>query len=222
MPLFFGEVAQDYFVLTCLKNKRNGTFIEIGSNHPMENNNSFLLECKYGWKGIMVEYNADFLPKYIKYRQNSHHLIHDATTVDYLDLLKQLNYPKDIDYLQIDLDVDNKSTISTLEHMEQHVFDDYTFATVTFEHDIYRGDWYNTRVRSREIFEKRGYVRVFSDVAHAWEDGVITPFEDWYVHPSLVDMDLVSQFITPPSTTESFIRHTDILTMLEKHSTVKN
>ena len=48
MQKYYGQSAQDYYVAKCTKEKINGTFVEIGSNHPMGVNNTFLLEHKYG------------------------------------------------------------------------------------------------------------------------------------------------------------------------------
>jgi hypothetical protein len=46
---------------------------------------------------------------------------------------------------------------------------------------------------SRKIFEKRGYVCVFKDVKCSRE--YQNPFEDWWVHPDLVDMDHIENII---------------------------
>jgi len=96
------------------------------------------------------------------------------------------------DYLQIDLEVDNGSTLETLQKLDNEIFDTYKFATVTFEHDIYRSNFGNTRLESRNIFKKRGYVCVFEDINN---NSVKHPYEDWYVHPDLVDMDYVNNLI---------------------------
>lgn len=72
--------------------------------------------------------------------------------------------------------------------------DKYKFATVTFEHDIYRGDYFNTRNESRKLFKEKGYVLVFPDVKDS-----NNMFEDWYVHPSLVNMDRINKIITNES-----------------------
>ena len=96
-----------------------------------------------------------------------------------------------MDYLQIDLEANNGSTIRTLEKLDLEVLDNYKFATVTFEHDIYHTNYGNTRSKSRDIFAKRGYVCVFQDVHN---DGM--PYEDWYVHPDLVDMEYVESLKT--------------------------
>ena len=97
-----------------------------------------------------------------------------------------------MDYLQVDLEVDNKSTLDTLYLLNKHVFDKYTFATITFEHDIYRGDFFDTRNISRQILKDRGYQLVFPDVSifigTEWNK-----YEDWYVHPDLVDMEYVNK-----------------------------
>lgn len=186
------QAGQDLFVLSCLNYKRNGTFLEIGSNDPIAINNSYLLERDYGWSGIMIEYEPRFLSSYKIHRPKSRHIIADATKVDYRAYSASL--PRHIDYLQIDLDVENESTIATLRKVRDELMDTHTFATVTFEHDIYRGDFYKTRAESRHIFDSKGYTRVFSDVKNQ-----NAAFEDWYVHPELVDMSYINSIQTDSS-----------------------
>jgi len=181
-----GQSGQDRFVLSVLNNKRNGTFLEIGTNHPININNSYILEKTYDWTGLMVEYDHTYEKLYTQHR-TSPYVIQDAQTVDYAGLFKKYNFPTAIDYLQIDLEVNNGSTINTLKRLEATVFPTHTFSVVTFEHDIYTGDHFDTRNTSRVIFERNGYVRVFSDVKNQGN-----AYEDWYVHPANVDMDYVN------------------------------
>ena len=111
-----------------------------------------------------------------------------------------------MDYLQIDLDVNNKSTLDTLTILNNSVFDKYKFATITFEHDIYTGNYFNTQEISRQIFMDRGYTLLFPNVSVYWE-GSFKPFEDWYVHPDLVDASTINKFKTSESlTTEQIIK----------------
>ena len=191
MIKFNGQAQQDKFVLNILKYKKKGFFLEIGSNHPININNSYILENNYEWNGIMIEYTHWWLNDYKKYRPNSIHIINDATKIDYKNLFEMNNVPTNIDYLQIDLDVENGSTLNTLKKLNLEVMNKHKFATITFEHDIYNSNYLNTRLESRKIFEDRGYVRVFSDV----NNGGINPYEDWYVHPDLVDIELVNNLI---------------------------
>jgi hypothetical protein len=189
--MYSGQAHQDKFVLNILKEKRNGYFLEIGSNDPIHINNTYLLEKNYDWKGIMVEYESKYLPLYKEHRPNSIHLINDATMIDYKNVFETNNMPLSFDYLQIDLEANNGSTINTLKKLDNEVFDTYKFATVTFEHDIYHTNYDNTRLKSRDIFKKRGYVCVFEDINNQG----INPYEDWYVHPDLVDMNHVNNII---------------------------
>jgi hypothetical protein len=183
-----GQVLQDKFVVSVLKNKQNGYFLEIGSNHPKLINNTYILEKELNWKGIMIEYDQSWIPLYKLERPNSSYIINDATQINYNDILKQNNAPKNIDYLQVDLEVCNRSTLTTLELLNNTIFNEYKFATVTFEHDIYDGDRFNTRLASREIFSNRGYILVFPDVRNGQH-----AFEDWYIHPNLVNINYINK-----------------------------
>lgn len=189
--MFFGQANQDKFVLNILKEKKNGYFLEIGSNHPININNSYLLETKYDWKGIMVEYDSSYLSLYKEHRPSSIHIINDARNIDYKSVFETNNMPVALDYLQIDLEANNGSTIQTLEKLDKDIFDTYKFAVVTFEHDIYHTNYANTRLASRDIFRKHGYICVFEDINNQG----VNPYEDWYVHPDLVDMTYVNTLI---------------------------
>lgn len=189
-----GQALQDKFVISVLKNKQNGYFLEIGSNHPKLINNTYILEKELKWKGIMIEYDQNWLSLYKIERPNSIHIINDATKINYNKILKENNSPINIDYLQIDLEVSNRSTLTTLEIINDTVFNEYKFATITFEHDIYDGDKFNTRLRSREIFLNKGYILVFPDVKNG-----LCAFEDWYIHPELVDINYINKIKTDQS-----------------------
>ena len=78
----------------------------------------------------------------------STHIINDATTINYKNIFEINNTPIEIDYLQIDLEVSNRSTLTTLEILDNDIFDKYKFATITFEHDIYTGNYFDTRQKS--------------------------------------------------------------------------
>jgi hypothetical protein len=190
--MYFSQACQDKFILNILKAKKNGFFLEIGSNHPISINNTYTLEKNYNWKGIMIEYNSSFLDLYKEHRPNSIHIIDDATKIDYRNIFKINNMPIHMDYLQIDLEVNNRSTLTTLEILDNDIFDEYKFATITFEHDIYSGNYFDTREKSRQIFNKRGYICVFQDVCDHKESIV---FEDWYVYPDLVNMEYINKLI---------------------------
>jgi len=201
----YSQAAQDLFVEAVMKGKRDGYFLEIGSNHPKIHNNTYLLEKKYNWRGAMVEYDRSFAPLYKMHRPNSAYILDDARVINYRKFLDSCNFPENIDYLQIDLDVNNKSTLDTFLLLNNTVFDKYKFATITFEHDIYSGNYFDTQTISRKILTDRGYVLVFPNVSVLWE-GSYKPFEDWYVHPELVDMNYINKLISTDSLTVEQIK----------------
>src|SRR5438132_687242 len=131
------QASQDIFALIMLKHKKHGVFVEIGTNDPIYHNNTYVLEKDYGWSGLLIEYEANFASAYQQQRPNSKYIIDDARNINYREFLDNNKFPENIDYLQIDLDVNNRSTLDVLEKLESTVFNKYKFATVTFEHDFY-------------------------------------------------------------------------------------
>ena len=207
----YSQASQDIFVRILTKNKKNGTFLEIGSNDPITHNNSYVLESENNYKGILVEYDKSFEQAYKVHRKNSIYILNDAQKVNYREIVDSNNFPTEMDYLQIDLDVNNRSTLNTLELLNKTVFDRYKFATVTFEHDIYTGNYFNTQNISRQIFKERGYILVFPDISVFWE-GKYCKFEDWYVHKDLVSPDIINKIKSDVSLTHEEI----VLQLLSK------
>ena len=219
LPQSHSQAGQDTMVVLLMGGKRDGWFVEIGSNDPMVLNNSFLLEKNYNWRGLMVEWDQNFLNAYKVHRPRSVYVMGDASKVAYDQVLRQHHFPDKIDYLQIDLDVDNRSTLTTLEYFDKHVFPKHKFGVVTFEHDIYRGDYFQTRVKSREIFNKHGYVRIFSNVS-VFVEGKWSPFEDWHAHPQLVDAKLLQRILHHPDNREG-IPHPQCIQIIKQEIGLK-
>ena len=191
MAKFYGQAEQDKFVLNALKFKKNGLFLDIGACDPIQYNRTYALETFYGWKGIIVDSHESYLEKYQQERKNSIYLIEEPYNVDYTALLREKNIPLTIDYLQMNLTERDGSALYTIQNLQKSLFTTHKFAVVTFKHDVYAGNIFNTRDESRFIFEKAGYYCVFPDVQH--NDDPKWVYEDWYVHPELVDMTEVQK-----------------------------
>ena len=80
---------------------------------------------------------------------------------------------------------------------------EYHFNVVTFEHDIYSGNHFDTRNKSREIFARRGYIRLFSDV---YGNDPRLPFEDWYVFPFAMSYATVNKIRADPRYNEENVQ----------------
>ena len=177
----YSQALQDIFVLTMLNGKENGTYVEIGGAHPININNTYLLEKTFGWSGISFEINQD-LAKFYNTKRNNKCICTDATQVNYSEVFEENNLPNQIDYLQIDID----PSFQSLASLKKIDLQDYRFSVITFETDAYQG---STAVleQSRSILQSNGYQLVASNVKNCGH-----AFEDWYVDPNTVTTDVWS------------------------------
>jgi hypothetical protein len=176
----YSESYQDLFILSILHGKRNGTYLEIGAGHPFYGNNTALLEKDFGWKGVSLDLSQGFIDQFFEKRENVS-LLRDATSVDYDDLLSGMDIGPNIDYLQIDCDPPEVS----FEILKKIPFEKYKFSVITFEHDAYHDDK-NIKEKSRKLLKSFGYELIFDEVSFDGENS----YEDWWVHPKLVDKTL--------------------------------
>ena len=188
MSMYNGQAEQDKFVCNVLNNKVSGYFVEVGSNHPIEINNTYKLEHELSWTGLMLEYQRnEFEQLYKEHRPNSTYIFGDAQQHDYVDLFESNKLPLNIDYLQLDIEPAPK-TLNVLRILDSSVMDLYKFAVITFEHDYCHDKDNKVRLQSRRILMDRGYDLVFPDIHNEHPKYV---YEDWYVHPELVDMEYI-------------------------------
>ncbi len=55
LPISQSQIRQDIFVLSELNFKTNGYFVEFGATDGIYLSNTYLMEKKFGWKGIVAE-----------------------------------------------------------------------------------------------------------------------------------------------------------------------
>ena len=178
----WSQSMQDMFVLMALDGKRNGVYVELGADLPRIINNTYLLETEFDWAGVSFEYDAQKVAFFNTIRRNKC-ICTDATTFDYKFLFEERNYPKQIDYLQLDLD----PAEGTLAALKQLPLDDYRFTAITYETDVYRA---GADVQDEEIeyLKSYGYELVVRNVANEGN-----PYEDWWVDPNVVDRAIIDK-----------------------------
>lgn len=182
----YSEAYQDMFVLTLLNGKKNGTYLEIGSGHPTYGNNTYLLEKHFGWNGVSLDINEEFVKAH--HEQRSHIcIVKDATTINYEKLLTGLDFPRDIDFLQIDCDPPEISYKTLLSIP----FETRKFAIITFEHDHYTDPNKNYREKARKYLSEYGYKLFVSNISPDNK----RPYEDWFVHPDLINISEYESFM---------------------------
>jgi hypothetical protein len=178
----FSQVYQDMFILSMLNGKRYGTYLEVGGADPFLGNNTALLEQNYYWKGLSLENDEKFIDNYRSNRKNP--ILHtDALKLDYKKLLAENFDTNEIDYLQLDIE----PARNTFEVLLSIPFEEYKFAVITYEHDYYVDVTKSYREKSRKYLKLMGYELIVNDVS---PDG-ISNFEDWWVHPDLVDPEAI-------------------------------
>jgi len=183
----YSQAGQDLFVLSMLNGRRNGTYLEIGSSIAEQLNNTCLLEREFDWTGVGVEIVPDYVAEYNSKRKNQS-VVADATTVDVAQVLNDAGITDtDIDYLSCDCEPPSV-TLAALKNIPHDI---YRFAVITFEHDAYvHGN--DIKLESREFLSSLGYVLVASNIS---ENGIHVDFEDWWVHPELVDPVAIEAFM---------------------------
>tara|TARA_R100000231_G_scaffold22927_1_gene21723 strand:- start:972 stop:1721 length:750 start_codon:yes stop_codon:yes gene_type:complete len=197
---YYSAEMQDLAALVLLKDSGN-TFLDIGCNKPKFCNNTFLLE-KNGWKGICVDME-DFSEEFKKERKTPFYQV-DTTGQEFIEILKEKFPKRFIHYISLDVDL---ASLATLENLIRNGF---TFAFMTFEHDIHwamtyeRGielqldetaEWLchgrtrdgveNTKYKSKKLLQDKGNTLLFENVCfHEKSTGEwLHPWEDWWINP---------------------------------------
>ena len=153
----YSQIGQDYIASSLLKEKKNGTFVDLGCAGPIWINNTYLLEKEFNWKGISIDINSGIPNLWNQERPNSTLIITDATLINFSKMFEENNLPKRIDYLSLDLDPPE----ATFESLKKIPLDEYSFNVITFEHDAYRMG-IDFRESTREYISSFGYQLVFN------------------------------------------------------------
>ena len=181
----WSQSMQDMFVLSMLDGKKNGVYVEIGADQPRVISNTYLLEKDFDWSGISFELDEDKVAFFNTIRKNKC-LCEDATLYDYKSLFEERSYPKQIDYLQLDID----PAEGTLRALKTLPLDDYRFSVITYETDVYSSgaDIQDEQIK---ILESHGYQLVAKNVKCEGN-----PYEDWWVDPAIISEDVWKPYKT--------------------------
>jgi len=177
-----GGTGHDNFVMNVLKEKREGYYVELGGWHYMDGNNTYMLEQDFDWKGVSFDVIPDMVDMWNENRKNPC-ILHDARTFNYLNYFEENNFPKQIDYLQVDMDAgyDDEGNevggkLISLQGLIALPLSNYRFTIIHFEHD-YLNDYRNAQERDaqRAILSSYGYKLVQRHV-----------HEDWWIDPKVI------------------------------------
>jgi len=165
----YSQVGQDLWVVETLPNVTNGTFIDIGCNHPTELSNTYALE-QLGWRGWLVD-TDEYACNLCREQRESVVVQADGVTLDWRSLVK---LPQ-VDYLSLDCDAASLAVLRAI--LVNHKIG---FRVATVEHDAYRFGP-EMRQSQRVLLISHGYKLARADVE---SQGMA--FEDWWTNPKYV------------------------------------
>jgi FkbM family methyltransferase len=194
----YSQVDQDLWVLKNFNYKKNGFFLDIGAFDGIKFSNSYILEKKFNWTGLLVEAHPESFSKMKNVRDSvcCNYAVDDNTGVVYfdtycdtgskisnngieinsitfVDLFKKYDVPNVIDYMSLDIEGNEFKSLTKFP------FNDYKCLLITVEHNSYIDGGVNKN-KIKEILLNNDYELVVEDVK---SDG--KSFEDWYKHKSL-------------------------------------
>jgi hypothetical protein len=189
------QIYQDLFVLYYSKNKKKGFFIEIGGGNGFNLSNTYLLEKKFKWHGIICEPNKKLQKNISNLR--SAKLIKSPITGK---CLKKINFYENIDPYQSSIfkknnfkkitkinslclnhllkDFNRKKIIdyisidtegNEVEILKNFNFKKFKVKIFTIEHNFNKVN----RIKILEIMKKNNYTRVHKNISY---------MDDWYIN----------------------------------------
>ena len=177
----YSQAGQDLFVLMCLDGKKDGKFLDLGCYRPIEGgNNTYLLEKEFNWTGLSYDIDPIVTAEFATTRK-ALGICEDCTKLNWDKILEFSNH---YDYLSLDLEPADV----TYQCLETIPFNKVKFSVITYEHDYYRfGSEYKDKAYT--LLTQQGYIRICNNIKY---NGNI--FEDWYINPSFINIDLLEYF----------------------------
>lgn len=182
--------SSDSFALHILDYKKNGYYVEMGSAHPIKGNTTYRMENEFDWKGVGFDIDEASAKEYNSIRKNPC-LLQDATKFNFLKYFEENNFPKQIDYLQIDIESPMEPNGRPHEPLGQPLLGlialpltQYRFSIISFEHE-FMNHYKNAALRDaqREILDSLGY-SLICKIGH----------EDWWVDPTVFSREVFKTY----------------------------
>ena len=186
------QIFQDLLAYFFSDFKKRGTFIEIGGGNGVDLSNTYILEKKFKWKGVICEpdgrLHANILAKRkcfleIKPVSNSHNKniyfyfkgLYDSyasfkyspsanklKSISLNNLIKKYQLGKNIDYISIDTEGNELDIIKNFN------FNKYNVKIFTIEHNFKK----KMRKNIYKILKRNNYQRIFKYISY---------MDDWYI-----------------------------------------
>lgn len=201
----YSQLRQDLFVLNQLKFKKNAFFVEFGATNGINLSNTYLLEKKFNWNGILVEpakvYHKEltnnrncFIEKKLVWKNSGSKLIFIEASNNELSTIKE--------YFKFDFHVrkkDKQYTVDTIslndllkkynapdiidylsidtEGTEFDILNNFNFNSYKFRVITCEHNYSSNRDKIFSLLSSNGYKRIMSNISQ---------FDDWYINSSII------------------------------------
>lgn len=150
---------------------RPGFYLDLGANHPVDQNNTHKLR-QLGWGGYCFDIRQP--PEICE-----NYIVGDVRSLDFKSILGKGRL---VSYISFDVDS------STIKALENFPFEEFPFAVMSFEHDLYRQDGQAKKDACIKRLEKENYAILMENV----KAKPSLPFEDWWINLDCFDPDIIS------------------------------
>ena len=200
------QIRQDLFVLNELDFKNNGFFIEFGAANGLDNSNTFILENKFGWDGLLAEpakiYHQNLainrkcrIEKKCIWNESKKKLNFKETSLPGLSTIEQFSSSDHHKNLRKDGELYSVETLSLndflckynapnvidylsidTEGSEYAILENFNFDKYKFNVITVEHNYSKNRKKIFSLLTKNGYLRKFEELSQ---------FDDWYVNSSI-------------------------------------
>ncbi len=200
------QIRQDLFVLNELDFKNNGFFIEFGAANGLDNSNTFILENKFGWDGLLAEpakiYHQNLainrkcqIEKKCIWSESKKKLNFKETSLPGLSTIEQFSSSDHHKNLRKDGELYSVETLSLndflckynapnvidylsidTEGSEYAILENFNFDKYKFNVITVEHNYSKNRKKIFSLLTKNGYLRKFEELSQ---------FDDWYVNSSI-------------------------------------
>jgi len=192
---FHSLERQDEFVYALFGDMRDGFFLDVSCQHPIEASNTCFFEQELGWSGLGFDWvNATHWTgpfNWEERRPKTKFIQMNVLTEEFTQALLD-NVPKDrvVDYISLDVDTETPQGHINLgwQALTRMINGGVRFKVMTLEHEFYtQGE--NVRFPTRLLLESLGYRLLFPNVLLV-PTSFYRQFEDWWIHPKYFRDDI--------------------------------
>ncbi|MBL4775797.1 MAG: FkbM family methyltransferase [Mariprofundus sp.] len=202
------QIQQDIFVLLALDFKRNGFFVEFGSTNGIDMSNSWVMEKKFAWDGIVAEpgkgwqkelnrNRACHISNKCVWKKSNENILFNETSVGGFSTIDTFStrdrhsesrasgekyYVETLSLNDLLTSFNAPRQIDYLsidtEGSEFDILLSFDFNKWDISIITVEHNFTDSRKKLQKLLESNGFIRVFTSISN---------YDDWYVKPHLID-----------------------------------